>query len=187
LVDWARSKKPETIKVRIPPELQDQLGALSRTRGVPMSRIVRDLVDGEIAGASQCNPQNGAGAMTHRHKTRIRNSAFAGAALFAFAAVWNASTLSPAIGQTEIRITFAELDADKDGLITQDEFAATTGEDSEEIFDLPAICAAEFQAIEGAVSLDEDDDDLDLEERLTFAASDKNRDGHLSRDELLSN
>lgn len=139
------SKKTEKIELRVSPEDKARLTDLGRARGETVSQIIRGLVARELSGPTPPQELDGDRTMTRS----LKSYAVAGGALLALGAVYAATAHAPATAhQAELRVYFAELDADGDGLVTRDEFAAFEAREAREA----AFEAAE--AAEGAASAD---------------------------------
>lgn len=181
------SKKTETIEVRISPELKAKLSEACRGRDQSMSRLIRNLVEAELSGSVSETTQSGVSILAKSGRQRLREFGIAGVSLLALALTWTFATQTPVAAQAMVRVTFAEMDRDDDGIITRDEYRrfleaelAFDEDLAEGDFKIPEACEADFAALDAAAA-EENVSDLVTEE---FAAFDANKDGRLVYDEL---
>ncbi len=123
------SKKTESIEIRVSPELKSALSRVSDGKGRTMSETVRDLIEGEVAGRVS-PPTPGDTIMLKATSARLWRGAIIALPIIALAFVYLLSAQSTATASAEIRIFFAEVDADGDDQITGPEieaFAAADG------------------------------------------------------------
>ncbi|MEX3011171.1 hypothetical protein [Hoeflea sp. TYP-13] len=168
------SKKTETIELRISPEFKERVAELSGQRGQSTSRLIRQLLQREIS-ASADKEKNAGLSFTSRRATTL---AMSGIAIVALAVAWNFTTPGDVSARPDVRVTFAEMDLDGDGIITRNEHeaylqGAEVVDDKEFAdFKMPAACEAELSEA--------------LQDPLQdFSAFDVNRDGGLDYTELL--
>ena len=191
------SKKTETIEIRLSPELKADLAAKSGEAGLSMSQYVRNLVEtGPPEGTSGKGP-----IMANR---TLRTSLLAAIPVAAAAFVYSFAATAPVHATAEARITFAELDRNGDGAITEAEFTRMMTEEVES-FPLPAACTGtEIEAEmstpvadrvkeemsyldsngDGAVVYEELAAVLTRERAEEFLDTDANEDGFVTLDEL---
>ncbi|MEX3015607.1 hypothetical protein [Gymnodinialimonas hymeniacidonis] len=125
------SKKTESIEIRLSPELKSALVRVSDGKGRSMSEMVRSLIEGEVEGRGQPQPNTGEPIMLRSTYTRaLRAFAFA-LPILALASVYVLSAQAPAQANAEIRIFFAEVDENGDGRITLPEVETFLAEDRE--------------------------------------------------------
>lgn len=176
------SKKTESIELRLSPELKAELAQRAQAENTTMSGYLRARIasDGSEGGTS---PSTGAIPMTNTVTSRIA------LALLPVAAVAGVLTLTgtgAAVATPDVRVTFAEMDGNGDGTITQDEYRAymadglaiepdMTGPDA-----IPAACAADLEGL-----LDPSSADLDKEAADGFAQVDFDKNGVVTFEELL--
>ncbi len=200
------TKKTESLELRLSPELKDALSNVSKSRGAPMSQIVRSLVEREINGGSQSTPVEKGSIMTTPTFARV---AVASAVILGIASLTLVAETSPASAGATARMTFAEFDRNGDGAVTPDEFnTVVTGWDTAVVeegdpFAIPAACEAVFDDAEDQEANSNDlfaEFDLDQDGTVSFAEvsvateaqltmqfhdADENGDGLLSMDETL--
>ncbi len=184
------SKKTETLEVRVSPELKARFTAVSRERGQPMSHIIRHLMQQEIDSYAPDPHQHGVRAMNSWKLHRFGTIAASGLVVLGLALAMNAATQSTVSARADVRVTFAEMDVNDDGKITQQEYE-TFWKQMEEDFeqeediahadDTPAACKADFAKLE----------ELDRHHghdqyRYDFSAVDGNKDGAVRYAELQS-
>ncbi len=198
------TKKTESLELRLSPELKDALSNVSKSRGAPMSQIVRSLVEREVNGGSQATIAEKGSIMTNPTFARV---AAASVIILGIASLSLVAETSPASAGATARMTFAEFDRDGDGAVTPDEFnAVMTGWDADiveedDAFVLPAACDAVFDndadeeigsdALFAEYDLDQNgtvsfaEVKIATEAQLTieFQDADQNGDGLLSMDE----
>ena len=180
------SKKTETIEVRLSPELKAKLSEACRGRNQSMSRLIRNLVETELSGSAGETTQSGVSILAKSGRQRLREFGIAGVSLLALALTWTFATQTPVAAQAMVRVTFAEMDRDEDGIITRDEYRRFLEADfafdddmAEGDFKTPEACEADFAAFE---ALEEEDvSDLVTQD---FAEFDANKDGRLVYDEV---
>jgi len=170
------AKKTETIEVRMSPDLKLELSELSKQREQPMSQVIRQLIEQELSSAeAQVNP-TGDTIMPVRMKSQLVKWGGSGAAVLALALMWNVGVQSTASADAGIRVTFAAMDQNEDGVISRKEFERFTSLDALELVDqelsedemklltseetdpLPEACKADFEqfeADEGHTLIDE--------------------------------
>ncbi len=200
------TKKTESLELRLSPELKDALSNVSKSRGAPMSQIVRSLVEREVNGGSHATTAEKGSIMTNPTFARV---VAASVVILGIASLSLIADTSPASAGATARMTFAEFDRNGDGAVTPDEFnAVMSGWDAEVIeeedpFALPAACAAVFDDAEddkansdnlfaeydldqdGTVSFDEVRVATEAQLTMQFHDMDENGDGLLSMDETL--
>lgn len=165
------SKKTETIEIRLSPEEKAALAEKSGAAGLSMSQYVRDLVE---TGAPK-GTAKGPNFMANR---TFRTSLLAAIPVAAAAFVYSFAATAPVHATSEARITFAELDRDGDGAITEAEFTAIMTEE-EEAFPLPAACTGtEIEAEMSAPLADR------VKEEMAYL--DSNGDGTVAYEELAA-
>lgn len=118
-----RSKKTETIEIRLSPELKSALGRLSQGQGRSMSEMVRNLIEGEVDGPRP-SILNGAPPMKTLNFAPIWRGLAFGLPILILATVYLLSAQSPATASEEARMFFAELDVNGDGQVGQSEVEA---------------------------------------------------------------
>ncbi|MEL6169806.1 MAG: EF-hand domain-containing protein [Pseudomonadota bacterium] len=156
-----RSKKTQSIELRVSPELKSALTKMSAARGESMSETIRSLVGQELARPADVSNLIGAHIMTRLTQSPLARASLLGASVVALALVYSLATQSPAVASAarEARITFAELDKDADGMITPAEFAAKIAAEREveqpELPVAPAACAGTFIEEELAIEAEE--------------------------------
>lgn len=181
------SKKTETIEVRISPELKSQLGEVCKQRRQTMSRLIRQLVEDEISDFAQDSTGSGMSKMARTGSRRLRDLGLVGVSLVALALAWNVATQAPAAAQAEVRITFAEMDRNEDGVVTREEFERFAREEfvldldegkgaGDEALLLPKACEVDFAA--------PDDAEVTEEVAEAFSDYDADKDGRLRYEEL---
>ena len=190
MTERRRSKKTDTIEVRVSPELKSAVGRLSASRGQTMSEVIRELVDRELGRPVEAVTQTGDFAMSRFMNMPLMRAGLLGASVLGLALVYSVVAQVPANAsvQTEARITFAELDRNGDDVITADEYALhIAAERAEEPWEpeiVPAACAGTFVAEE----IEEETAEMTAppqelaEERFAYLDSDK--DGAVSYVEL---
>lgn len=169
------SKKTETIELRVSPELKSELRALSDERGRSVSDLVRELIGRELDGAADPQPVSGGSPMTHRPLRRAGRLALAALPILGLAMLYSLPGQRPAVASPEIRVTFAELDRNGDGAITEPEFAAAMA--AAPLPPVPAACAGtwlEHEALRTPADIVRDE----------MAYLDANADGTITYDEL---
>lgn len=185
-----RSKKTDTIEVRVSPELKSALGRFSETRGQSMSETIRDLVGRALDHPADPIGQTGVSTMARLARSPIARFGLLSASVLGLAAAYTLTPQNAAVASvaTEARVTFAELDRNGDNVITPDEYAAQILEERTEVGDdlprVPAGCVGTFIEAEIADEVAEmsaPPEDL-AEERLRYLDSDG--DGAVSFDEL---
>lgn len=174
------SKKTESIEIRVSPELKSRLAAHCDAQGRPMSATIRALLETELSAAAQHSPQSETQDMKFFAplSPSFKTFSLASASVLGVAALIGFLPQSPAAAQATVRATFAELDYNGDGVISQAEFDRTTQDvvidDQDDLpFELPAACQADFEAFEAS-------DDMFPK----FATIDKDGNGSLSFKEL---
>ena len=180
------TKKTESLELRLSPELKEALSDVSKSRGAPMSQIVRSLVEREVNGGPDLNVLGKETIMTKR----TLNSMFAaGACVLAIAGLSLVAETSPLAAQATARMAFAEFDLDGDGKVTQSEFDTIHAEweaefaefaalIEDEEFAIPAPCVVEFGAEEDALDAEDVDHGEDFDEY------DLNNDGVVNLEEV---
>ncbi len=199
------TKKTESLELRLSPELKDALSDVSRSRGAPMSQIVRSLVEREVSGDPQAITIGEGSIMTKSTFTRI---AAASVVVLGIASLSLLAETSPVSAGATARMTFAEFDTNGDGAVTPQEFNDVMGGwdsgqmQDPDMFALPAACegvfeheddeeatdAALFAAYDldgnGTVSFAEVRVATEAQLTMEFLETDANGDGLLSMDEL---
>ncbi|MEM8630693.1 MAG: EF-hand domain-containing protein [Pseudomonadota bacterium] len=144
------SKKTESIEIRVSPEQKAALHDLSMGRGLSMSETVRGLVERELMRPAETPLQTGDPFMAQIARSRTARFGLGFASIFALAVAYSLTVQSPAAASVsaEARMTFAEIDANGDNLLTPEEYAAQiTRERAEEPPEsrvVPAACAGTF-------------------------------------------
>lgn len=116
------SKKTETIEIRVSPELKERVGSLSGERGVSTSRLVRQLLQDEISAGASEETATRSRVMTSPSRRAV-TLGLSGLALMALAVGWNLATQGQVSARADVRVAFAEIDLDNDGVITRQEHA----------------------------------------------------------------
>lgn len=168
------SKKTDSIEVRLSPELKARLAQESAASGTTMSGYVRDLIK---AGQGSAKP-DGVSPMKLAQTTVL--TALPAAILAAVVFGGATATATP-----QLRVEFAEMDLNGDGVITAEEYTELlTGEMVDDGFEdpLPAACAHDPALAEMT------DADWDPQEiaRADLADMDANGDFKVTYDELVN-
>lgn len=171
------TKKTETIEVRVSPELKSQLSAICKDRGQPMSHAIRRLIQMEISNFSHPSTATEIGTMRRLKPSRLRDFGVASISVITLATLWTMFAPSLSNAQSFEALVFAEMDLNKDGVVTKEEFHASAprileGDIEEENVPeqepLPAVCETDFSAIFAddeeidAASMDSDFQEFDL-------------------------
>ncbi len=122
------AKKTETIEVRMSPDLKLELSELSKQREQPMSQVIRQLIKQELSSTEMQNNATGDTIMSGKLKSQMMKLGGSGVAVLALALMWNVSVQNTASADAGIRITFAAMDANEDGVITKGEFESYSTE-----------------------------------------------------------
>ena len=111
-----RSKKTDTIEVRVSPELKSALGRFSETRGQSMSETVRDLVGRELAPPADPIGQTGVSTMARLARSPIARFGLLSASVLGLAAAYTLTPQNAAVASvaTEARVTIAAHDRNGD-------------------------------------------------------------------------
>ena len=193
------SKKTESIEIRLSPELKSALALASDGKGRTMSDTVRHLIEGEVAGRVQPIPTTGETIMFSTAYTHLMRTAAIALPVLALAFVYLMSAQSTATASAEIRMFFAEVDADGDDHITQSEierFARADGWHPEaDCADVAEPCTVTSFATEqlvradtdtsGAVSFAEFEAIMLRDRAEEFLDADLDENGTLTVDELV--
>lgn len=116
------SKKTETIEIRVSPELKQRVSALSGERGVSTSKLVRQLLQDEISAGASEQTATGFRIMTST-SNRAVTLGMSCLAVIALAVGWNLAIQGQVAARADVRVAFAEMDLDNDGVITRQEHA----------------------------------------------------------------
>ena len=190
MTDRRRSKKTDTIEVRVSPELKSEVGRLGAARGQTMSEVIRELVDRELARPVETETQTGNSLMSRFVSLPLARVGILGASVLGLALAYSFAGQMPALAsvQAEARMTFAELDRNGDDVITPEEYARQIAKErtaepwEPEI--IPAACAGTFieeEIAEETAKMTAPPEDL-AEEHFAFLDSD--RDGAVAFAEL---
>ncbi|WP_350333492.1 EF-hand domain-containing protein [Coralliovum pocilloporae] len=185
------SKKTETIEVRISPEVKAEFSALCKARGKPLSQIVRTLVEREISTSADDHFSRGISPMTQALSGKWKSFALSTVAVATLAIGWNIAVQTPVTAQSGVRVTFAMLDRNEDGVISRDEFelgdevSVTVTENGSVIRDVkhpaaevPKVCRDDFEKFEA---------DADIQKTVeTLFTVDADKDGTITYDEFLA-
>ena len=190
------SKKTETIEVRVSPELKSDLAQCSAKSGRSMSDMVRRLIEAELTGTS--TPQTGVSLMFPNLFARLRNAGLYALPVMILASIHVLSAQSPVSAAAEFRVFFAELDADGDGRIVEDEvvnFLRADGWTPDPECGADEPCTLEAEAAEHFARADADGDGavvyaeleaLFLRDRAEeFLDADLDENGFVTVDELV--
>lgn len=169
------SKKTDSIEVRLSPELKARLARESAASGTTMSGYVRDLI---VAGEGSAKP-DGVSPMKLAQTTVL--TALPAAILAAVVFGGATATATP-----QLRVEFAEMDMNGDGVVTADEYAkllSMDGLDDDLTDQLPAACAADpvFMAM-----TDEPAFDPAQAAKADLAEMDANGDAKVTYEELFN-
>ncbi|MEO0999182.1 MAG: hypothetical protein AAFW69_01050, partial [Pseudomonadota bacterium] len=192
------SKKTESIEIRVSPELKSDLAQRAEGAGRSMSELVRGLIEREVAGAGDPEPQPGVTPMFARSLTRVTPALLVMLPVFALAALYLVSAQGPAVAASEFRVFFAELDRDGDRQVTVQEYTAFLEADEWEAEPdcaevgepcTPAALAADEIAridgdADGAIAYGELEAFLLRERAETFLELDVNANGFVTLDEM---
>lgn len=174
------SKKTDTIEIRVSPELKEKIVDLSRDEGTTMSGYLRELVAQRAEGCFQ-NP-TGDPDMNMKSFTR---PLLASLPLAALAAVYLSASGGVATATPEIRMAFAEMDLNADGVVTVAEYTSLLSQDLKMMEDMhdaqiPAVCENE-PGFDMEVVVD---GDVSQMAKDLVAELDSNGDATVSYDEL---
>ncbi len=120
------SKKIEKIEIRVSPEFKRRLNAHSEEYDQSVSDTVRTAISNELSAASRSGngEQNCSAA-----KTRLRMVSVV-ALTSMVGAIASLSFQGPAIANADVRVAFADMDRNADGVISEEEFDAPSPADS---------------------------------------------------------
>jgi Ca2+-binding EF-hand superfamily protein len=107
-------KKTETLEVRVPHAVKRDVMARARSRGRTASAVLREFIDGYLAGDSPSEDR----PMFKRLAKPATATAVVGAVIAAHVMLPTAAAAAP-----DFRSVFAQLDKNKDGKLTPDELA----------------------------------------------------------------
>jgi Ca2+-binding EF-hand superfamily protein len=107
-------KKTETIEVRLPHAVKRDFMARARSRGRTASAVLREFIDGYLAGDSPAKDR----PMLKRIAKPAAATAVIGTVVAAHLMLPTAAAAAP-----DFRSVFVQLDKNKDGKLTADEFA----------------------------------------------------------------
>jgi hypothetical protein len=110
------SKKTEMIEVRVAPELKAELASACASRSLSMSEMVRILVEREIR-------EDGTQHQSRRMSAMTRSLLGGTVVLLGLASVASFTQGLPAMAQSTLNATFAEMDQDANGIVTPDEYS----------------------------------------------------------------
>lgn len=117
------SKKTESLEIRVSPELKTELQRMSAARDRTMSDVVRDLIARQIDGRGP-NPTLESEPIMIRNTSRhLLRAGLVALPALALGLVYTATLQTPAVASTEARIFFAELDQNRDGSVSAEEYA----------------------------------------------------------------
>ena len=161
------SKKTEQIEIRMSPELKGALSDLAKRRDRSMSDLVRGMIDAEVQGTRMEPPLTGDMTMQRYNPFphALRTAVFV-LPVLALAATYLLSANSPVSASAEVRVVFAELDANRDGQVSPEEYARHLTQEDEvaEVGDCDPATHSDCTALNVAraeiAMLDSDDDGL---------------------------
>lgn len=185
------SKKTETIEIRLSPELKADLKAMCSKQGQPVSKLVRRLVEQELSQNQSFDNEKGDGFMALTGRKNWKTLAATTAMALTLAISWNVMTQPAAMAQAQVRASFAMIDQNEDGVITQTEFENEqmmdsfmllddergTHQEDEFLAQLSSECRQSFKKAIKAEGLE-----LDIND---FKETDLNKDGKVSYQEYL--
>jgi Ca2+-binding EF-hand superfamily protein len=105
-------KKTETLEVRVPHAVKRDFMARARSKGRTASAVLREFIDGYLAGETEERP------MLKRLAKPAAATAVIGTVLAAHLMLPTAAAAAP-----DFKSVFVQLDKNKDGRLTPDEFA----------------------------------------------------------------
>ncbi|WP_424941795.1 hypothetical protein [Aliiroseovarius crassostreae] len=133
------SKKTESIEFRLSPELKEDLARRSASEGQTMSGYLRDLVADDMTGGVLS--AKGDPVMTKLFPKSVTRFSLMALPALLLAGGYMISAGMVAQASPEARMTFAEMDVNGDGLISEEEFFGYAMGDMDEAPALPAACA----------------------------------------------
>ncbi|WP_136657646.1 EF-hand domain-containing protein [Nitratireductor sp. XY-223] len=176
------SKKTESIEIRVSPELKERVSVVSARRGLPTSRLIRQLLEREVSAHAQYETDTGVPLMKSINPNRVATFGVSAAALLALAFGWNMATQNNVAAQADVRVAFAEMDVDGDGVISSDEFSEYLGIEQED--DVTGREDKEVSEVREPEDCDEEQD-LSMDGPLqNFAAFDGDGNGRIDYTEL---
>lgn len=133
------SKKTESIEFRLSPELKEDLARRSASEGQTMSGYLRDLVADDMTGG--VSSAKGDPSMTKYFPKSVTRFSLMALPAMLLAGGYMMSAGMVAQASPDLRVTFAEMDVNGDGLISEQEFYGYAMDDMEEMPPMPAACA----------------------------------------------
>ncbi|MEO1243425.1 MAG: hypothetical protein AAFX54_16060 [Pseudomonadota bacterium] len=113
------SKKTEKVEVRMSPELKARLSAHSTTKNEAISQIIRKAVERELA----LNVKTSAGVRTMSPSLKFASpSFFASVIAVSVSGMLIVGSMQPATAEASVRMAFADLDRNHDGVIDRTEY-----------------------------------------------------------------
>jgi hypothetical protein len=123
--DTRKPKKSETLEVRLPHETKQAFLSACREDGTTASEVVRESIDGYLGARQRSVNANPARNVITMIPKPIRNWRYAAGA--ASAAALAAIAVLPSAAQTDFRAIFDRLDANKDGVLSAEEYFTRLG------------------------------------------------------------
>lgn len=133
------SKKTESIEFRLSPELKEDLARRSASDGQTMSGYLRDLVANDMTGG--VSSAKGDPVMMKIFPQSVTRYSLMALPALLLAGGYLVSAGMVAQASPDVRVAFAEMDVNGDGLISEEEYFGFAMDDMGEMPPLPAVCA----------------------------------------------